>query len=416
MLSLLALLAALLSLLAACSPAAQNVLIYRAKRAVGLAPGMLPRSTEPPGAIEGTLTEDGAPLPDARVVVAEVDGTPHTAVSDVAGRYRIEGLPPGWYVPAAVAPGLAETEIAGWVGRVESGVTIEAPPLVLEPHRAQPLPESTLEITATSIVTTVYPEGATALRRDGRFIRDGVLVDTLRCFTPVEQPGAADARPLLLMLYPSAVDGWQDVSVGFASQGFPVLALSPMAARGVDMDAHAQDARLALQLARETCGGLDASGAPRSIVVLAGSFSSAIAYRFLRDEGENVAAWITVGGIADAFSGTADFYAGRVTLPPWHKDAVPALGMPHLHPLPFLRYSPVYNAADLPPTLIIHTAADEVVPIAQARALEAALRAAGVPVEALYYEDTTHYLQIGAQMTDAGRTMFERILAFLHRL
>ena len=281
---------------------------------------------------------------------------------------------------------------------------------------APPLLTATLEITATSIVTTVYPPGATALRRDGRFTRDGVLVDTLRCFMPVEPLDAQDARPLLLMIYPSAVDGWQDVSVGFAAQGFPVLALSPVAARGVDMDAHAQDARVALQMARELCGGLDGSGATRPIVVLAGSFSSAIAYRFLRDEGADgseVAAWITVGGIADAFSGTADFYAGRVTLPPWHEDAVPALGMPHLHPLPFLRYSPVYNAADLPPTLIIHTAADEVVPIAQARALEAALRAAGVPVEALYYEDTTHYLQIGAQMTDAGRTMFERILAFV---
>jgi pimeloyl-ACP methyl ester carboxylesterase len=302
------------------------------------------------------------------------------------------------------------------VGRVASGATLEAPPLALELQRAPPLPEAALEITATTVVTTVYPPGATALRRYGRFTRDGIVVDTLRCFTPVAEQDAPDNRPLLLMIYPSAVDGWQDVSVGFASQGYPVLALSPVAARGVDMDAHAQDARSALELARDLCGGLDATGAPRSVVVLAGSFSSAIAYRFLRDEGQNVAAWISVGGIADAFSGTADFYAGRVRLPPWHEDAVPALGMPHLHPLPFLRYSPVYNAADLPPTLIIHTAADEVVPIAQARALEAALRADGVPVEAWYYEDTTHYLQIGAQLTDAGRTMFERILAFVDDL
>ena len=76
------------------------------------------------------------------------------------------------------------------------------------------------------------------------------------------------------------------------------------------------------------------------------------------------------------FSGTADFYAGRLEMPPQYELLIPALGAPNLYPLPFLRYSPVYTAAQLPPTLIIHTDVDKVTPIDQAYQLEAALKAA----------------------------------------
>jgi acetyl esterase/lipase len=78
-------------------------------------------------------------------------------------------------------------------------------------------------------------------------------------------------------------------------------------------------------------------------------------------------------------------------------------------------YSPVYSAGELPPTLIIHTAADEILRINQAHDLEAAVRAAGVPVETYYYEDVSHYLGIGENLTDAGREMFYKIVEFAKR-
>ena len=123
-----------------------------------------------------------------------------------------------------------------------------------------------------------------------------------------------------------------------------------------------------------------------------------------------------MGGIGNAFAGTADFYNGKLAVPPQYELVIPALGLPDLYPLPFLRYSPIYVAGALPPTLIIHTDADRVIPISQARELEAALQAADVPVEVFYYADVSHYLQIDENMTEAGAEMFERVLDYAKRM
>ena len=155
-------------------------------------------------------------------------------------------------------------------------------------------------------------------------------------------------------------------------------------------------------------------------MALGGSFSSAILIRLLRDvdsdkgEGE-IVAWVSVGGIANAFTGTADFYAGRIEMPPQYRLLIPALGPANLYPLAFLRYSPVYVASEFPPTMIVHTAADRIIPISQAEELEAQLRRAKIPVEAFYYDDVSHYLQIGDDMTAAGTEMFWRILKFIEQ-
>jgi dipeptidyl aminopeptidase/acylaminoacyl peptidase len=123
-----------------------------------------------------------------------------------------------------------------------------------------------------------------------------------------------------------------------------------------------------------------------------------------------------VGGISNAFSGAADFYAGELEIPSPYEMAIPALGPANLYPLLFLRYSPVYTASQLPPTLLIHTDSDRVTPIDQAYQLEEALRAAGVPIEVFYYEDVSHYLQIGEEMSTAGAEMFQLILDFARQM
>jgi hypothetical protein len=302
------------------------------------------------------------------------------------------------------------------------------PQITLRPHVAQPIPTAPLPAsvnlveTASYTASTPFPAGAVAQVHAYQFDYAGATVDSLRVYLPTDT-GPIDTSPIgpvkdrqlpmLFMIYPTAVDPWESVSVSFAAAGYAFVAISPIGDRALAIDEHAQDARVALALARE--GWLHPAIAPDDVVVLGGSFSSPILHRLMRDEREAVAAWITVGGISNAFSGSADFYAGRLAMPPDYELLIPALGAPNLYPLLFLRYSPVYTAAQLPPTLIIHTAADQVTPIDQAYQLEAALKAAHVPTEVFYYEDVSHYLQIGDDLTPAGQEMYFLILDFAQR-
>lgn len=409
---------ALVTLLGGCSlPPEGNVAVVLARGALA------PRPASGTGVLEGMVSAGGRTRAGVTVLVAEADGTPHAAQTDAQGRYRIEGVPPGVYAPAAVTPGYEESVPRTAFGlpllaRVAEGAVTVVPAFDLSAHTALPLPPeplaASLALTQTAVysATAAYPPGAEADSRAWRFARAGVEVATLRTFLPRQvEP---DARtPLLFILYPSAVDGWQEVSVAFAGTGFPLVAVSPAEARGVDIDAHVQDARVALHLAQSGALGPEFGG--RRVVVLGGSFSSAILHRLLRDESGSVAGTVIVGGAADAFRGAEAFYAGDLELPVQYSFLIPALGLPNLNPEPFLRYSPVYTAAQLPRALIIHTAADRVIPIEQARELEQAARAAGVPVETYYYADESHYLQIGPQMTEAGIEMFGRILEFLEQ-
>jgi fermentation-respiration switch protein FrsA (DUF1100 family) len=376
------------------------------------------------GSIVGVVLIGETPVAGATVVIAEPDGAPHNAVTGDDGRYRLENLPTGLYAVAAVAPGAEEGEATGLLGLrrlmlVTPGATTTVPPIILRRHLATPLPVALaqavkLHRTDDYTVTSSFPPGAQADVTAWQFERDGVVVDTLRLYRPAQgspQVESGAQPPLLFIIYPSHVDGWQPVSVAFAAIGFTVAALSPAAERAIDFEGHAEDARTGFHLALD--GALTAGRRIDEVALFAGSFSSAIMHLVLRDETQRVGAVVIVGGIANAFEGARDYYAGRLKIPPQHRNVIPALGFPNVRTLELLRLSPVYTPARLPRTLIIHTTADEVIPVSQAQALEQAARAAGIAVEAYYYDDVSHYLLIGEEMTEAGAEMFWRIVEFL---
>jgi acetyl esterase/lipase len=405
---------------AACQPApAANVAGYMLARQLDSLSS--PSLAQPRGAIEGRVLAGDQPLASAVVLVAERTGQAHTAHSDAAGHYRIEDVPADFYVVAGVAPGYGEAAVHNaWGGptpiHVSSGQTAQAPDLQLAPLAADavsPNPSNlNLRLTAEYTATAPFPPGSAAQVRAFAFGREGVTIDTLRLYLPLDvQPG--DRYPLVLFVAPTAVDDWQYVSAAFASQGLAVVALSPVATRGVDADAQAEDARVALALAQS--GALGPKIGDNRPVAMGGSYSSAILARLVRTAGEGLGGWVSVGGLADAFAAAADYYAGKLQMPPNYELLVPSFGLPNLYPLTLLRYSPVFVASELPPTLIIHTAADRVLPIEQAYELEKAAKAAGVPVETYYYTDTSHYLGIGDNLTDAGKEMFYKIVEFVKR-
>jgi acetyl esterase/lipase len=410
-----------LVLLSACQPSpAANVAGFMLAQRLHSLPS--PSLHQPPGAVEGRVLAGGQPLAGAVVLVAERTGQAHTATSDAAGRYRIENIPADDYVVAAVASGYAESALQNaWGGpvplRVRSGQSTPAPDLQLSPLQeedtiAPDLAAPNLRLTAEYTATAPFPAGSAANVRAFAFDRAGVTVDTLRLYLPLDtQPG--DHYPLALFVAPTAIDDWQYVSTAFASQELAVVGISPVAARGVDADAQAEDTRAALALAQS--GALGPEVGDNRPVAIGGSYSSAILARLVRTAGDKLGGWVSVGGLADAFAGAADFYAGKLQMPPNYALLVPAFGLPNLYPLTFLRYSPVFVASELPPTLLIHTAADHVLPIEQAYELERAAKAAGVPVETYYYSDTSHYLGIGDNLTDAGREMFYKIVEFVKR-
>ncbi len=309
----------LTSLLVACTPGPEaNVISYLTARQFGTL--TLPPSSLAGGALTGLVFYNGEPVVGATVLVAERTGTPHAAQTDVEGRYRIADIPPGQYVPAAVAPGFEEialTDRFGFPGlvTVHSGASTEVPTFMLQQHVPKPLPQplavaTNLVLTTTAVTTASFPAGATAQVRAYQFEYAGALVDTLRVYLPISVTPEAKL-PVLFMVYPTDVDLWSAVSTAYASQGYAMVALSPVAARGVDIDAHADDARVALTLARQGALGSNIDG--RKVVALGGSFSSAIMHRLLADVTATgdapIAGWVTVGGISNALSGSADFYA-----------------------------------------------------------------------------------------------------------
>ncbi|MBK8795528.1 MAG: carboxypeptidase regulatory-like domain-containing protein [Anaerolineales bacterium] len=133
-------------LLIGCRPAPEaNVAGYLLSTWLGTQPPAV--STASPGALAGRVVDaQGEPIAGATVLVAQADGAPHQAITDADGRYRIVGIPPGQYVPAAVAPGYAERALAGLLDipkliTIVADETTTAPPSTLAPYLRRPCPD-----------------------------------------------------------------------------------------------------------------------------------------------------------------------------------------------------------------------------------------------------------------------------------
>ncbi|MCS6844684.1 MAG: carboxypeptidase regulatory-like domain-containing protein [Caldilineales bacterium] len=392
--------------------ALSNVLGYRLRRAF---PPLLLFSTPSPTA---TLTghvwdEAGRPVADAVALVATVRGQVISTRTDAAGRFRLEGIPPGRYTPMAGAWGFEAVNgapvqlAAGQPLSVDFTLPVRRPAVLrpTDPAVGEPVLER-----------SQFPEPMAATRIPFSFTLDGARIDNAHLYLPSSPsfPSSPSSRtsPLpLVVLYPSHPLNWNAVSVALTREGNPVLALGPHVSAGLDIDLHARQARAAVELWQ---AGRLAPWLPPDDrwLGLAGSFSSLILFRMLPDLARPPQALISVGGISDAFLGVQALYDTELSIPPPYDMAVAALGRPDRDPAFFFNLSPVFFAEHLPPTLVIHTYNDEVIPYNQAEALAAALDAAGVPHELLLYEDTTHYLD-AYRPTPATYLVYGRVLDYI---
>ena len=394
----------------------RNVVEYQIRKT--FPPVLIYRDPPPPGSLAGVIRDAaGNPLPGAVALVSTVRGQVYQSRSDAQGLYRIDGLPPGRYVPMAGAWGydaINGPQVQVRPGQAQTGIDF-----MLPVHQPQPVEPAGLIIGQPSEESSQFPEPMVATRIPFTFTLDGVTIDNGQIYLPAnppgpvcaKPPGGTDRAPTLVIIYPSHPLNWNAASVALTRNGNSVLALGPHTSGGLDIDQHARNFRAALQLWQS--GQLTPLGQPDDTwVAMSGSFGSLILFKALADLPAPPRAIVDVGGISDAFLGIQALYDADLAIPPPYDSAVAALGRPDRDPAFFYDFSPVFIADKLPPIFVIHTTNDEVIPSNQAEALDRALTAAGVPHELLLYEDTTHYLD-AYHPTPGTHLVYERVLQYV---
>jgi len=396
--------------------AAFNIAEYRLRRLRSTWFGEREGGEASGGAIGGVVRdENGQPLAEAVVLVATTEGVVHQAWSDELGTYRIEDVPPGRYVPVADKWGYDDalyrrdgeerTSIIVRPARFTSGVDF-----VLHKHRPwRPQLDEPPIIGPPQIGGALFPAEVYASRIPVTFTNEGLVITTTLVYEPLGME-ITGPLPVIVASYPSEPINWDRVSVALANEGYVVLATGPSPQRGLDISGMGRDLLKAVAYLRQ--GQLTAHADTEREGWLAGSFSSLILYRALREEPGGVDALIIVGGISDGFLGVQALYDEAVEIPPRYATAIAALGRPDRYPEIYLGYSPAFQAAHLPPTFVVHTTADEVIPPNQAVRFADALAAAGVTHELFLYRDTTHYLD-QVNITPDTAELYHRLVAFL---
>ncbi len=374
----------------------RNVVHYRLLTALG---GPRVRAGEAPGSIVGTVRDgQGQPVAGARVLVASPLGDVYSAESGPDGRYLLDGVPPGRYVPVAGRRGyddaLPRTCVAGLCWKdavaVRPGRQARSPDLALKPL---PAPEialnDSLVVSPTTEVESTAPLPGKARRTHFSFERAGLRVNDCWLYEPVDGGGSL---PTLLLVLPGPVMGWEIIPVPFANQGFSVVACYPL--RGTDIDADGADLLTALEYVRQ--GRVPSAADTGRLGLIAASFTSLHAYRLLALTDE-VDVALLLGGMSDGFAFRHDIEAGTAQAREPFDLIIIALGLPNSSPELYFKYSALYHLEGLPPLCILHGIDDELVPFNQSVMLAEALEQRGMAHEFYSYEGLKHYFSTSAE-------------------
>ena len=402
---------------------ARNTILHHVTAA--LPPALAPPdpAVQPHGALSGTVHDaTGRPVTGAMVIVADRRGVAYRAVTDAAGRYRLEGVPAGAYRPVAAAAGhgpvadlLALPTPWPTVGtlrwrpatNVMAGRVAQADLRLTPRQRLAPTAGASLSFGEESIAETGDPF-------PGRARRQPFTLTTPRRATTgvIYAPETGGPYPTVMIIYPGLPESWETVSVPLAAGGFTIVAFTPL--NFPDLDADTADL-LALTEAL-TAGRLTPHAAPGRQCAAGGSFSTLWTFLLLQQT-DVYRCGLSLGGIGDAFLYREDWEAGRITPDPRFApvpEMMAALGRPDLAPDLYLELSVIEHTASLPPLLVVHGTGDTIVLINQSVALADRLRGQGRPVELRIYDGMEHYLAANKADPDTV-DLLARTLAFFHR-
>lgn len=379
-------------------------------------------ASAPTGSISGTvLATDGQPLPGASVVVATVGGQAFTTRSGEGGRYMLDGVPRGNYLPMSVAPGHRESAPGNAGGRVVTvrpgqttgGVDFRLP-------RTQPIsltPDDNLTLGPPTTSSVDYPRPSQAVRREFTFSNAGMALGGGIVHEPAVERGPGPF-PILLIVYPGEARAWEGVSIPLAASSYVVVSYFPV--RLLDLNGDVDDLRVLL--GSVAAGRLSERGDPNSITLVGGSVSTVYTYLMARAlEGgpaqEQLKATIKYGGLFDFFRYRQDWEQGKITIDPGISELeylLVAFGRPDTRPELYLRLSPRYSLGPetLPPTLLVHTGNDVIVPVEQSHIADQTLGQLGTTKRLLIYENLEHYLDVTTR-DPAQIDMLNQTLAFL---
>ena len=362
----------------------------------------------PAGSLAGTIRDQtGQPVADAWVALARWDGTLYTARSDAGGGYRLDGVPAGRYLPVVSAPGYVDTVLDNGGRRlnVRAGeiTTLDAVLRPETPRRFAPGQDLTLGEATT--ISCTSPLEAAAVRREVAFDSGGRPNQPALFYTPTEaQPD--DRYPLLLIIYPGPVDTWECASVPLAAAGYAVLGTGPVYT--LDLEPDVDELERILDFAAD---GLFPQTTPAQAAILGGSYSGLHVQLLLQRGRDDIRAAILLGAPTDIFAMRRHLEEGTF-IPPFGLDKVlVSMGLPDRVPLRYWYYSGAYHVRrTMPPTLVIHSRDDKVVPIDQSELLVTQLSAAGVPHEVYYFDKASHYL---LSPLGESRAIYDLALEFL---
>lgn len=392
----------------------RNILHYQATKWLG-GPRML--TGQPTGSLSGTVRDPaGQPLANAVVLVASPLGHTYAAETDQEGGYRLEGVPPGRYVPVAgkrgYDDGLSQRCTAAGLCRkrtvtVRPGTEAQGIDFFLDlAEQVSTVVNSSLIVSPTLEVEVGAPFPSKAQRTHFSFERAGLLINDCYLYEPTEGDGPL---PTILLVLPGPVLGWEIVPVPFAAEGYSVLAFYPL--RGTAIDKDAADVLTALEYLRQA--KLPSRADPERLVLIGASFTSLHTYRLLALTDE-IDVTLALGGLSDAFAFRHDVEAGTAHTRPPFGQVLMALGFPNSSPELYFHYSAMYHLEGLPPACLLHGRDDELVPFSQSVMLEAALLDRGMPHEFYAYDGLKHYFSTSADNATTQQ-MFQDSLDCLRR-